>query len=110
MRSLRHAAARPAAPAPAISRQQQRTAATRAKLLAAAQFIFARDGFEASRLEEIAARAGFTRGAFYAHFDSKEDLLFALMERVVSERVRAVRTILEQHESPAQRLYALRDY
>src|SRR5690242_12454259 len=34
---------------PAVSRQQQRTAATRAKLLNAAEHIFARDGFEASR-------------------------------------------------------------
>jgi len=99
-----------ARPQPAVSRQQQRTAATRAKLLNAAGHIFARDGFEASRLEDIAARAGFTRGAFYANFESKEDLLFALMERVVSERVGAVRTILEQHESPVQRLHALRDY
>jgi AcrR family transcriptional regulator len=95
---------------PAVSRQQQRTAATRAKLLRAAEHIFARDGFEASRLEEISARAGFTRGAFYANFDSKEDLLFALMEGIVSNRVRTVRNILEQHESPAERLRALRDY
>jgi AcrR family transcriptional regulator len=95
---------------PAVSRQQQRTAATRLKLLNAAEHIFARDGFEASRLEDIAARAGFTRGAFYANFGSKEDLLFALMERIVSERVRAVRAILKQHESPEQRLRALRDY
>jgi AcrR family transcriptional regulator len=95
---------------PAISRQQQRTAATRAKLLNAAEHIFARDGFQASRLEDIAARAGFTRGAFYANFDSKEDLLFALIERVVSERVRAVEAILDQHQSPATRLGALRDY
>src|ERR1700757_3101621 len=110
MRSLRHAAARPAAPAPAISRQQQRTAATRTKLLAAAQVIFARDGFEASRLEEIAARAGFTRGAFYAHFDSKEDLLFALMERVITEKVDAIRALLDRCESPDERLQALREY
>jgi AcrR family transcriptional regulator len=97
-------------PHPAISRQQQRTAATRAKLLNAAEHIFARDGFQASRLEDIAARAGFTRGAFYANFGSKEDLLFALMERIVSERVRAVQVLLDQHQSPAPRLRALRDY
>ena len=69
------------AAAPA-SRQQVRTAATRRKLLAAAEKIFARDGFEAARLAEIAALAGYTRGAFYAHFKSKEDIFFALLERV----------------------------
>lgn len=108
MRSLAQSSV--AVKAPRISRQQQRTAATRAKLLNAAEHIFARDGFQASRLEDIAARAGFTRGAFYANFDSKEDLLFALMERIVSERVRAVQSILQQHENPSQRLHALRDY
>jgi AcrR family transcriptional regulator len=101
-RSLRHL--------PAASRQQQRTAATRAKLLKAAEHIFARDGFEASRLEDIAAEAGYTRGAFYANFESKEDLLFALMERLVAERVEAVREILKSHDQLARRVRALRDY
>ena len=111
MRTLRHAARRSAAaPAHAISRQQQRTAATRAKLLTAAQFIFARDGFEASRLEDIAARAGFTRGAFYANFDSKEDLLFALMERVITEKVDSIHALLDRCQSPHERLQALREY
>lgn len=111
MQSLRHVAHRTAtAPAPAISRQQQRTAATRAKLLTAAQYIFARDGFEASRLEDIAGRAGFTRGAFYANFDSKEDLLFALMERVVAEKVQSIRALLDRRETPKDRVQALRAY
>ena len=62
------------------SRQAARTAATRRKLLLAAEQTFARDGYEAARLEDIAARAGYTRGAFYANFDSKEDIFFALLE------------------------------
>src|SRR5579871_4829535 len=109
MRSLRPAA-RHFAPVAASSRQQQRTAATRGKLLTSAQFIFARDGFEASRLEDIAARAGFTRGAFYANFDSKEDLLFALMERVITDKVQTIRDLLDRRESPEHRLQALREY
>ena len=109
MRTLRRAP-RHFAPVPAISRQEQRTAATRGKLLTAAQFIFARDGFEASRLEDIAARAGFTRGAFYANFDSKEDLLLALMERVIAEKVHTIRELLEQRQTPQDRVQALREY
>jgi AcrR family transcriptional regulator len=110
MRTLHYAATSNPVPPPKTSRQEQRTAATRAKLLTAAQLIFARDGFEASRLEDIAARAGFTRGAFYANFDSKEDLLFALMERVVSDKVQAIRDLLDRCESPQERLQALRAY
>ena len=101
---------RPLSRPPANSRQQQRTEATRAKLLTAAEVIFARDGFEGSRLEDIAAHAGYTRGAFYANFASKEDLLFALMERLVAERVQAIREILDRQDNAADRLHALRDY
>lgn len=49
-------------------------------LLSAAAEAFQKDGFAASTLNGIAARAGVTRGAFYWHFQSKEDLLKALWE------------------------------
>lgn len=58
------------------SKQQARTDATRKRLLAAAERLFARDGFEAARLEDIAAQAGYSRGAFYANFEDKEDIFF----------------------------------
>ena len=54
------------------NKHQRRTEETRRKLLAAGLRVFARDGFEASRLEDIAAEAGHTRGAFYANFATKE--------------------------------------
>jgi AcrR family transcriptional regulator len=95
---------------PAASRQQARTDATRRKLLLAAERIFARDGFEAARLEDIAALAGYTRGAFYANFQSKEDIFFALLERWVGQRISEVDALLAQRESPAKLLRALREH
>jgi AcrR family transcriptional regulator len=92
------------------SRQKVRTAATRRKLLAAAEKIFARDGFEAARLAEIAALAGYTRGAFYAHFKSKEDIFFALLELWVGRRIDEVNAVLESRSDPAARLRALREH
>src|ERR1700688_3360248 len=82
----------PRAPAGARAsgRQGERTEATKRKLLAAAKRIFAQEGFEAARLEDIAARAGYTRGAFYANFESKEDIFFALLERWMAQRIAAV--------------------
>ena len=68
----------------------------------AAEQTFARDGYEAARLEDIAARAGYTRGAFYANFESKEDIFFALLEQWVGaadcrgERVLLSGTIIPQ--------------
>jgi len=97
------------APASA-SRQQARTNATRRKLLLAAEQIFARDGFEAARLEDIAGLAGYTRGAFYANFQSKEDIFFALLERWVGQRISEVDALLVQRESPAKLLRALREH
>lgn len=95
---------------PAVSRQRARTEATRRKLLAAAETTFARDGFEAARLEDIAALAGYTRGAFYANFKSKEDIFSALLEYWVNERIAEVNALLAQQETPAKRLRALREH
>src|SRR5882724_5891509 len=92
------------------SRQAERTEATRQKLLAAAERIFAKDGFEAARLEDISAGAGYTRGAFYANFKSKEDIFFALLEEWVRERIDSVTAALSQHPGAHEKLAALRKH
>jgi len=58
--------------------QEMRTAVTRKALLDAALHVFVRDGFEASRIEDIAAEAGRSRGAFYLNFSSKAEVFLAL--------------------------------
>jgi AcrR family transcriptional regulator len=60
--------------------KQERAFATRRDLIRAARAVFARDGFEATRIVDIAATAGTTRGAFYANFKDKEDVFFAIFE------------------------------
>ena len=92
------------------SRQAQRTARTRRKLLAASKRIFAQVGFEAARLEDIVAGAGYTRGAFYAHFKSKEDIFFALFEEWVGERIESVTSAVRAHDDPLEKLAALRKH
>lgn len=92
------------------SRQAERTEATRRKLLAAAEIIFARDGFEAARLEDIAAGAGYTRGAFYANFESKEDIFFALLEQWVRQRIDSFIAVLRGPKNPTEKLSALRKH
>jgi AcrR family transcriptional regulator len=92
------------------TKHQQRTEATRRALLDAAKRIFSRDGFEASRIEDIAGATGHTRGAFYAHFNSKEDLFFALFEQEAGERLRELRTALERCPGSDARMRALRKF
>jgi AcrR family transcriptional regulator len=92
------------------TKHQQRTEATRRALLEAALKIFARDGFEASRIEDIAGATGHTRGAFYAHFSSKQDLFFALFEQELGDRLQDLRCLLEQCPDSEGRLRALRRF
>jgi AcrR family transcriptional regulator len=61
--------------------RQESQSRTRERLLEAAARLLARRGFDKASVDEIAAAAGYTKGAFYANFGSKEDLLLALMER-----------------------------
>lgn len=90
--------------------QQDRTEKTRFRLLKAAEKIFFRDGFEAAKLEEIAARAGYTRGAFYANFESKEILFIAMLEQEALKRLADVRNAVEPLEESGARLITLRRY
>src|SRR6185312_15687614 len=64
-----------------------RKAQTRARLLDAAASVYARQGFNGATLDEVAAEAGFTKGAVYGHFGSKENLLLALMEEHLARQV-----------------------
>jgi AcrR family transcriptional regulator len=93
-----------------VSKHQQRTESTRRALIDSARVIFVRDGFEACRIEDIAAATGHTRGAFYAHFESKEDLFFALLEQEAGRRLERLRSILALSKTDEDKLSALRDY
>jgi AcrR family transcriptional regulator len=61
---------------------ERRRQLTRDALIDAAAQVFARRGFHAASLDEIAETAGFTRGAIYKNFEGKEDLLFAVNQRI----------------------------
>src|SRR6185436_19462753 len=63
-----------------LSRAERREQ-TRDDLIAAADRLFVEGGFHATSLDQIAAAAGYTKGAVYSNFASKEDLFFAVYER-----------------------------
>ncbi|WP_102126563.1 TetR/AcrR family transcriptional regulator [Deinococcus planocerae] len=58
---------------------------TRQQLLDAALTVFAREGFHAARLDDVAREAGLTKGAVYSNFASKEDLFLALYDHRLGE-------------------------
>lgn len=77
--------------------RDERKAETRGALLDAAGRVFARRGFHAAAVDEVAADAGFSTGALYSNFEGKEDLFLALLQREIERHVEEVsRTIAER--------------
>ncbi len=79
--------------------QGQRRARTRQALLKAARELFAQKGFAQTGREEIAARAGVTRGALYHHFESKMALAEAVLDQLDIELVD--RVMAEAGDAPS---------
>jgi AcrR family transcriptional regulator len=74
----------------ALSRAD-RQARTREELVDAADGLFTAKGFHATSIDAVADAAGYTKGAVYSNFASKEDLFFAVYERRVDRRVEEMR-------------------
>jgi len=60
--------------------RSRRRAETRQRLMDAALGVFARNGYERATVDEIVREAGFSKGAFYVHFEAKEDIFWAMLE------------------------------
>src|SRR5262245_5589693 len=87
---------------------------TRERIVEAASAAFRGDGISAVRVQDVMARAGLTHGGFYAHFDSKDDLLRAALEHANEETIERLskplaelrgedrlRTVIDSYLSPA---------
>ena len=72
---------------PVTARTRPLRAETRRRVLDAAFQVFSERGIAASSLNEVAAAAGLTKGAVYSSFDSKDDLVLALMEEHAAARI-----------------------
>jgi AcrR family transcriptional regulator len=83
-------------------RDEQR-ALTRARLLDAARRVFARRGYHAASLEEIAREAGATTGAIYSNFAGKEELFLVLFEDHVASQIRKYREIFARAANVEER-------
>lgn len=64
------------------TRRSRKGARTRARLIDAAKRVFERDGFLAARISDIVEQAGLSHGSFYHYFDSKEEILREVAERM----------------------------
>lgn len=79
----------PAGDGTGSTRKRPYRSETRRRVLDAAFAVFSTRGIAASSLNEVAARAGLTKGAIYSSFASKDDLVLALMEEHAADRIDA---------------------
>jgi AcrR family transcriptional regulator len=77
-----------------------------AEIVQAALSVFAEKGFAAAKLDEIAARAGISKGALYLYFATKEELFRAVVEQAIAPNLEGFRAIAAQHPGPFRDLVA----
>src|SRR5919109_3815180 len=85
----------------------ERQARTRDELIAAAERLFSARGFGRTSLDAVADEAGYTKGAVYSNFASKEDLFFAVYERRVERFVTEAEQVLGEHDDPVPGVLAM---
>jgi len=81
----------------------------RRRILAESAELFARAGFAATSVDQIATAAGVTKGALYHHFASKEDILRVLYEEYFQARIERCTDIIETSTDPLEQMSALID-
>lgn len=94
---------------PRLTRVQSQ-AATREKLLDAARTVFAREGYGGTSIDRIADEAGFSKGAVYSNFKSKEDLFLALLEAPTMAGLPGLMAAIEAAPGQAEVLEVLVDW
>jgi AcrR family transcriptional regulator len=75
---------------------------TRSCLMEAAAKVFARRGLEEASVDEVADEAGYTKGAFYSNFKSKEELFLAMLDEKFSAELERMDETLSGGEDPGE--------
>lgn len=89
-----------------ITSRTRRPEARPTEILAAALELFAEKGFSATRMEDVAARAGLSKAGVYLYFKDKTALLKALVNEMAGANISVARGIVEAHQGPVSPLIA----
>ena len=89
------------------SKRKYSTTATRQALVSSARKLFERNGFAATSVQSIVDDAGLTKGAFYYHFVSKEELLRVIHDEYIDHQLAAVQAVLASTDDPGEQLRGL---
>ena len=88
-------------------RWRRRKDARPAEIVDAALAVFAEKGFSAARIDDVAARAGISKGTLYLYFTSKEELFKAVVRQALLPNLARVERLLAAHPGPAAERIAL---
>ena len=83
--------------------RKEKQAHTRECLMHSAARVFARRGLQQASIDEVAEEAGFTKGAFYANFKSKEELFLAMLDERFSERIEEIERVIAGEGTTAEK-------
>jgi AcrR family transcriptional regulator len=75
-----------------------------AEIIAAAYAVFADKGFAAAKLDEIAARAGVSKGALYLYFETKQEIFEAVVRSAIAPNIGMIRAMAEAYDGPLEPL------
>ena len=89
---------------------KRRTDDKRQRILDAAVQVFARKGFFASRISDVASAAGIADGTVYLYFESKDDILIKLFDEVMGVHIDAARQEIARVDDAAARLRVIADH
>jgi AcrR family transcriptional regulator len=74
------------------------------EIIAAAYAVFADKGFAAAKLDDIAARAGVSKGALYLYFETKQEIFEAVVKSAIAPNIDMIRTMAEAYDGPLEPL------
>lgn len=77
------------------------------EIVDAALAVFAERGFAAAKLDDIARRAGVSKGALYLYFETKEELFRAVVAQAIAPDMQAIRAVVAAHPGPLSDLLRL---
>ena len=80
---------------------------TRASIIRAGIKLFSSSGYHGTSVGDIAKAAKITKGAFYHHFQTKEELLILIHQQYTDYQIDAVRAVIANNDSPEQQLREL---
>jgi len=83
--------------------RKERQARARECLMRSAASVFARRGLQQASIDEVAEHAGFTKGAFYANFKSKEELFLAMLDERFAKRIEDIEAVIADESTAAQK-------